>query len=227
MTPPLVAHVDTGGHLVGKLALGPGPRGASREDRELVSVVSMELGGPLRVVALVEQTRRLAMSDPLTGLLNRRAFVEHMNRGLAGFERYGNPLSIVMLDIDHFKQVNDTHGHDGGDAVLLAVADILRGFARKTDVVARWGGEEFVVGLSHTSVPAAAIPAERMRRAIMERPFELPGGVEVNVTASLGVATAVAGEGLYALVARADQAMYLAKQRGRNRCEWQETPGSP
>ena len=216
---PITAEVRGAAKVMGTIALGPNPRGASRDDRDLVSMVAAELGGPLRIVALVEQSRRLAMSDPLTGLLNRRAFTDLMTRSLASLERYGEPVSLLLLDVDHFKQVNDAHGHDAGDAVLITIADVLRRLARETDFVARWGGEEFVVGLAHTGIPASLTPAERVRRAIIEQPFALPGGGEISVTSSIGIASAMPGERLDTLVARADQAMYLAKARGRNRCE--------
>jgi two-component system cell cycle response regulator len=222
--PPVVAEVHGGGHVLGTVGLGPCERGASTEDRELVSIVATELGGPLRVVLLVEQMRRLAMSDPLTGLLNRRAFVETMERNLAAFERHGTPTAVVLLDVDHFKRVNDTQGHDAGDLVLTGIADLLRVGARRNDAVARWGGEELVLGLSYTGLPAAALVAERLRCTIMGHPFRLPAGGELSVTASLGVAGAVRGEPLAALIARADRAMYLAKAQGRNRSEISSGP---
>lgn len=218
-SPPVIAEVRGGVQVLGSFALGPSERGASRDDRELVSIVAAELGGPLRVVSLVEQMRRLAMSDPLTQLLNRRAFTEAMTRALASFDRHGTPTAVVMIDVDHFKQVNDNYGHDAGDVVLTGIAALLRGSARRNDVVARWGGEELVLGLSHTGLPGAGLAGERVRRAVMEARFRLPNGTELALTASVGVAAAVRGELLDALVARADRAMYLAKSRGRNRCE--------
>lgn len=217
-TPPVVAEVRAGERVVGGVALGPSPRGASSEDRQLVSIFAAELGGPLRIVALVEQAHHLAMSDPLTGLLNRRAGMDVLLRSVAAFERHGHPLAILLLDIDHFKRVNDTHGHEVGDTVLSGVADVLRAMARRTDFVVRWGGEEFVVVLGNTGLPAAAIPAERLRKAIMDHPFHLPGGDSLQITGSIGVAAALKGERVDALIARANQAMYLAKSRGRNRC---------
>jgi len=214
---PLVSEIQAGGKVVGAVALGPGARGASRDDRELMSIFTAELGGPLRIVALVEQTRHLAMTDPLTGLLNRRAFIELMSRSIGAFERYGHPISLMLLDVDHFKRVNDEHGHDGGDAVLVKIAELLRGVARRTDYVGRWGGEELVVGLAQTSIPVAAIPAERARRLIFDNPVRLPNGKDVRVSVSIGVATLLPGEPIDQFIARADHAMYLAKSRGRNR----------
>jgi diguanylate cyclase (GGDEF)-like protein len=217
-TPPLTAEVRVGGRSMGAVAMGPSPRGASNEDRQLVAIFSAELGGPLRIVSLVEQARHMAMSDPLTGLLNRRAGMDALLRGMASFDRHGHPLAIMLLDIDHFKRVNDTHGHEAGDAVLSGVAEVMRAMARRTDSVIRWGGEEFVVVLGNTGLPSAAIPAERLRKAIMDHMFRLPDGAQLQVTASIGLAAALKGERADALIARADQAMYLAKSRGRNRC---------
>ena len=199
--------------------MGPSDRGASREDHELLSIMAAELGGPLRIVALVEQARRLAMSDPLTGLLNRRAFLESMRRWVAHHERYAHPVSLLLLDVDHFKQVNDTYGHEAGDAVLRAIADVLPTVTRLSDVVARWGGEEFVIGLPQTSAVGARVAAERVRRAIAGISLAAPAGQTLTVTASVGVACLSARETLDALVSRSDAAMYLAKSAGRNRVE--------
>jgi two-component system cell cycle response regulator len=217
--PAVCEDVRSAGSVVGAFGLVPGARGASREDRELVVTVAAELSGPLHVVSLIEQTRLLAMTDPLTGLLNRRAFTDVLRRSLAELERHAQPISLLLLDVDHFKQVNDTHGHEGGDNVLLGVAGLLQRFARRTDFVGRWGGEEFVVGLAHTGHPAAKTPAERLRVSVVDHRFRLPQGAEIHVTASIGVVTAEPGEPVDQLIARADRAMYLAKSRGRNRCE--------
>jgi two-component system cell cycle response regulator len=227
--PALVARISLGAVPLGMLALGPNPRGASREDTKLVELLGVELAGPLRIVALVEDSRRLAMMDPLTGLMNRRAFLEAMGRELAHAERHAAPLSLLLLDIDHFKRINDTRGHDGGDAVLRGLAEALRRIARKSDVLARWGGEEFVIGLPHTGEGGARIAAERVRRSIAGSSFAAAEGDAIKATASIGIAVAGAGEKLDALIARADQAMYAAKARGRNRVETGpvETPTNP
>ena len=222
-TPPVVADIRGGGSVMGRIALGPGERGASREDRDLVAIVAAELGGPLRVVSLVEHAKQLAMSDPLTGLLNRRAFLDSMTRWVEHFERYHDALSLLLLDVDHFKRVNDTHGHKTGDAVLRAIAAALPTATRRTDIVARWGGEEFVVGLPSTGAAGARIAGERVRRAISMLSIEGTEGQTISVTASVGVACATRGESFDTLVSRADQAMYLAKARGRNRVEMDAT----
>ncbi len=216
---PLRRTVSHDGVTLGRIALAPGSRGASREDAALVELIGRELRGALRIVTLVEESRRLAMTDPLTGLMNRRAFVETMGRELARLERHATPLSLLLLDIDHFKRINDSVGHEGGDAVLRGLSELLRRMARKSDVLARWGGEEIILGLTQTAEPAARMAAERIRKALASSSFATPAGSFVAATASIGVATAQRGETLEALVARADEAMYAAKSKGRNRIE--------
>jgi two-component system, cell cycle response regulator len=215
----ITAAIVSGGAVVGKIAMGPNDRGASRDDQELLSIISAELAGPLRIVALVEQARRLAMSDPLTGLLNRRAFLDSMRGWVAHHERYEQPVSLLLLDVDHFKRVNDTYGHEAGDTVLRAIAGILPTVTRQSDVIARWGGEEFVIGLPQTGTIGARVAAERIRRAIAGLALTAPSGEKLSVTASVGVACLSVGESLDGLVSRSDEAMYAAKARGRNRIE--------
>jgi two-component system cell cycle response regulator len=217
--PPLVHPVKFGNLVLGSIALGPNPRGASSEDRKFVELLAAELGGPLRMAALISEARRLAATDSLTGLMNRRAFMDAMDRERSRAVRHTLPLSLLMLDVDHFKRVNDTHGHDGGDAVLRGIADVLRKIARNSDFVSRWGGEEFIVALPQTAEVGGRIAAERVRRAIAETPFVLPSGALLNATASVGLASATAQINLDELVARADRALYSAKARGRNRVE--------
>jgi diguanylate cyclase (GGDEF)-like protein len=200
------------------LAIAPSRRGASLDDRRLLAIVASELGGPMRMVSLVADARRLAATDALTGLMNRRAFLE----AIAGDRKSPKvfPWALLLLDIDHFKNVNDTWGHDAGDAVLQGVARVLAKIARKTDYVARWGGEEFVVALVQTADAGARIAAERVRRAIAEARFALPSGNMITSTASIGLASATAPDwNLDDLISRADKAMYNAKHRGRNRVE--------
>jgi two-component system, cell cycle response regulator len=217
--PPLVHAIKFGNLALASIALGPNPRGASSEDRKFVELLAAELGGPLRMAALISEARRLAATDSLTGLMNRRAFMDAMDRERSRAVRHTLPLSLLMLDVDHFKKVNDTHGHDGGDAVLRGIADVLRKIARNSDFVSRWGGEEFIVALTQTAEGGGRIAAERVRRAIAETPFLLPNGEVLHATASIGLASATAQINLDELVARADRALYSAKGRGRNRVE--------
>lgn len=219
-TPPIVLPVRFGAVQIGQLALAPARRGASHDDRRLMAMMANELGGPLRMAALVAEARRLASTDTLTGLLNRRAFVERIDKARALSDKQLFPISVLLLDVDHFKKVNDTLGHDAGDAVLQGVARTLSAIARKSDFVARWGGEEFVLALTATAEAGARVAAERVRRAIADARYVLPSGAEHKATASVGLASADSMEWqLDDLLGRADKAMYSAKHRGRNRVE--------
>jgi two-component system, cell cycle response regulator len=214
---PSTFRIVYGDVTLGQFALSPEKRGLSRDERSLLALVEQELGGPLRMAALVLEARRLASTDSLTGLYNRRAFAELFEQARI---KIGIPTSLLILDIDHFKKVNDTRGHDVGDVVLRRVSEILRSMGRKRDIVGRWGGEEFVVGLPGSPTSGARIVAERLRRAIAEKPIETTHGEPIPVTASIGVATMThAAERLDELVQRADKALYSAKERGRNRVE--------
>jgi two-component system cell cycle response regulator len=218
--PPILLPVRFGSSAMGQLALAPSRRGASHDDRRLLALLASELGGPLRMAALVAEAQRLASTDTLTGLYNRRAFVERLDNARAMSEKDLVPISFLLLDIDHFKKVNDTFGHEAGDAVLQGVARVLLSMARKSDFVARWGGEEFVIALTQTAEAGARVAAERVRRAVAETRFPLPSGHSHKASASIGLVSADGpGWNLGDLLSRADKAMYNAKNRGRNRVE--------
>ena len=159
------------------------------------------------------------MIDQLTGLYNRRYMTsqlqQYMHRAVMG----GKPLSVMMLDIDHFKPVNDTHGHRAGDEVLQALADRLRLNIRPMDVACRPGGEEFLVILPETPDELACAAAERVRKAIAEDPFNVLGATRrISVTVSAGVSSLLGRDDTMAeLLNRADTALYQAKSAGRNR----------
>ena len=219
-TPPILLPVRFGSVTMGQVALAPSRRGASHDDRRLIAMMANELGGPLRMAALVAEARRLASTDTLTGLLNRRAFIERIEKARAASDKQLFPISVLLLDVDYFKKVNDTLGHDAGDAVLQGVAKVVAGIARKSDFVARWGGEEFVVALTATAEAGARVAAERVRRAIADAKYVLPSGKEHRATASVGLASAENAKwDVHELIGRADKAMYSAKHRGRNRVE--------
>jgi diguanylate cyclase (GGDEF)-like protein len=157
-----------------------------------------------------------ARTDLLTQLPNRRATSEALERLVADHRRYGAPLGILLLDVDHFKRINDRFGHGGGDLVLQGIASRIAGCLRTNDLVGRWGGEEFVLLLPHTDEPGIAAAAERIRRALASAPFSLaPESVTVSV--SLGGTTAREGDTSDTLLARADAALYAAKSTGRDR----------
>jgi diguanylate cyclase (GGDEF)-like protein/PAS domain S-box-containing protein len=157
------------------------------------------------------ELRNLAVTDTLTGVWNRRHGTELLAADLSA-RRPGQALSLLMLDIDHFKTINDTFGHQAGDHVLIEIASRLRRSLRGSDMVARWGGEEFVVLLRDCALPDALRLAEDIRAAIAELPFGAMG----SLTVSVGVAEARAGEDLPTWLERADQALYRAKRSGRN-----------
>ncbi len=163
------------------------------------------------------RVRATAERDALTGLYNRRAFDRRLANEEIRFERYRHPLALLILDIDHFKAVNDTHGHEAGDQVLRSVADILANAVRDVDIVARFGGEEFVALLPETSLPAAVDVAERLRAAVEDTVVAWRGS-SIPVRASIGVsACPECVSGTDELMRSADAALYLAKTEGRNR----------
>lgn len=178
---------------------------APRVER-LLNIVASQAEVALELAALVERLEGLARNDPLTGLANRRTLESTLPAELDRAARSGRPLSLVMLDLDHFKAWHDDHGHPAGDALLVAAARAWQRELRPSDLLVRYGGEEFLAVLPDCSHDDALVVAERLRAA-------LPAGA----TASAGVATARAGEGAGDLVGRADAALYRAKQAGRNR----------
>ncbi len=157
----------------------------------------------------------LAQRDPLTGLYNRRAFLDLSRAAWAQSQRNARPLSVLMLDIDHFKKINDQYGHDGGDKLLLSVSHLLTTTCRTSDLLARWGGEEFVLLLPETDIEHARLFAERIRHLIEETEHAAPQDT-IRCTASIGVADYATDTDLGALIARADARLYEAKAGGRN-----------
>jgi len=158
------------------------------------------------------ELERLATTDPLTGLFNRRTFLERGAQCQLNAQRYEAPYSVIIVDIDDFKSINDRFGHDKGDQVLKTVVQRLRVGLREADTLARWGGEEFIVLSTQSTCEGASQLAERMRQTLVESPIESIG----QVTASFGVAGYVAGDTLDTLVKRADAGLYAAKHAGRN-----------
>jgi len=176
-------------------------------------------------VILHEEAQRLSITDGLTGVWNRRFFQMQFRTVLAQAMRFDRPFSILMLDLDHFKQVNDSLGHQRGDATLIEFAQRVGDALREVDTFARYGGEEFICMLSETDFAGATITAEKILEHIRAEPFRGVGEEPIDLTASIGVASyPLHGDSYQTLVAVADQALYRAKQEGRNRvC----TPGGP
>ncbi len=170
---------------------------------------------------VLKPLRRMANTDVLTGLLNRRSFTERGQEALARAKRFDEPLSVIIVDIDHFKSVNDTFGHAMGDKVLSAAADVFRRCAREVDIVGRYGGEEFALALPKTDAKGCLIVAERIRTAVQQMTIGNEKGGEVRITISLGTVSVTPGRdaspSFETLLQRADKALYAAKADGRNR----------
>ncbi|MBC7542204.1 MAG: diguanylate cyclase [Candidatus Sericytochromatia bacterium] len=186
--------------------------------------------GTLCLFEDVTALHRRANTDGLTGLWNRRYLDEKLTQELARFQRYGadHPVGLILLDIDHFKKVNDSHGHLIGDLVLRQVAELLQQMVRTTDLAVRYGGEEMCVLLTHTDLAGSMILAERLRQGITELTPQDATGQPFQVSASFGVAVSLRGDMIEAMIGRADQAMYQSKAGGRNRVTGQTLlPGAP
>jgi two-component system, cell cycle response regulator len=168
---------------------------------------------------LLRQLEELSLTDPLTGALNRRAFDNALRREVSRARRYGLVLSLVLVDLDHFKRINDTFGHPAGDEILKAFVKRLEQGLRESDALHRYGGEEFAILLPHTGEQGARELGERLLASIAREPF-LVARRDLRLTASAGLAW-LSGPALdhLSLVEMADRALYLAKQRGRNRLE--------
>ena len=189
----------------------------SEQDRRLLGWAALEVSAAFSRAYALEEAERDANLDALTGLPNRRYFDELLAIMRPG-RRTTDSLAILMVDIDHFKAVNDRHGHGGGDGVLRAVAGAISLTIRAEDTPARYGGEEFAVILRRASAKQAEEVAERLRIAVSALPAERLG-VSDHVTVSVGVAVADPGEDIEAVIERADHALYVAKRSGRDRVE--------
>ena len=169
-------------------------------------------------IRLLEELHLRATTDLLTGLSNRRHLVEMMEAEIERCERYDHPMSLLLLDADDFKSINDNFGHGTGDLVLQAIADKMQGHARKLDMAARWGGEEFCILLPETSIANARTVAERLLEDLHTINRSIPELGDLVVSASIGVAVYRRGnDNVDQLVSRADEAMYAAKNSGKNK----------
>lgn len=187
-------------------------------ETRFVSALADQVALSIHNAQLYRQLEELSTHDELTKLPNRRYFSERLARDMADARRYGHPLSLLMIDVDHFKKLNDRCGHLVGDEALISVANTLRGAVREVDTVARWGGEEFTVILSHAGEREAVEVAEKLRKAIasLEASWSI-GQPFGHVSVSIGAAELQEGEDAASLIQRADRAVYSAKREGRNR----------
>ncbi|KRP60581.1 GGDEF domain-containing protein [Pseudomonas trivialis] len=203
------------GEALGELVLRRHQRLTEEELGQLESLLSTLLY-PMRNALLYRAATRSALRDPLTQTGNRIAMDQTLQREIGMARRHQHPLSLLMLDIDHFKHINDTHGHSAGDKVLRAVAASIKGQLRNVDMVFRYGGEEFLILLSNTRREAAAMVGERLRQAAQAEDYRADG-TRIDLTVSLGCSTLLAAESAESLLRRADNALYVAKREGRNR----------
>ncbi|WP_415883917.1 diguanylate cyclase [Neptuniibacter sp. QD72_48] len=165
-----------------------------------------------RILEATDEISKLAVTDQLTGLHNRRKLDDAMLLEIERVKRYQKPLSIIMCDLDHFKMINDTYGHKTGDDVIVATAHLIKKGVRASDIVGRWGGEEFLIICPHSDQQGATVLAEKIRLDI----GEYEGEPNLVITASFGVAEYISGEDSQAFLCRADKALYVAKSEGRN-----------
>lgn len=163
--------------------------------------------------------RKMATTDPLTRLFNRRHLTHLARKELAKYERSGHPVSFIVLDIDHFKTINDRYGHEAGDSVLTEVAQVIGQQLRTQDLIGRWGGEEFLVVLPNTSIDAARISAERVREGLLAHQWQVPSGEPITLTISAGISEFRQDDDLNSAINRADRALFTSKESGRNRVE--------
>jgi diguanylate cyclase (GGDEF)-like protein len=187
-------------------------------DTDLVASTAEQISLALERYRFLAVVQRQASTDDLTGLNNHRFLVDSLDQQVALAERLGAPLALLMLDLDHFKVLNDTHGHHAGDLALSTFARTLVSNIRRADLAARYGGEEFVVVMPNTSAAEAFLVAEKIRVAVSASDISLPGGAAVHLTVSIGVAAYPENaESAPELFSRADEALYRAKRTGRQR----------
>jgi diguanylate cyclase (GGDEF)-like protein len=218
---PMSAHGDTVGmlHLIGhRLTTDTHVRNLTQAKRSLGVAVAEQTALALTNIELREKLRLQALRDPLTGLLNRRFVEEWIDREAARADRTGQPFGVIMIDIDHFKTINDVHGHDAGDQMLRAVADAVRGALRAGDMPCRYGGEEFLVLMTDVDPDTLRARAEAIREQVAAVRLDHGGTPMPGITLSAGIALYPHhGATANAVVHAADAALYGAKNAGRNR----------
>ena len=220
----IVMALDEGPSVGRRIVLNPPRGGFSAADREVARALVAQSRIALENAHLHSVVRRQAVTDELTDLANRRRFMEVLQHEVARAARFDTSLALVLFDLDHFKRINDRYGHQVGDEVLRATAEVIRGRVRETDLPARIGGEEFAVILTGTDLAGAVALAEHLRHDLSEYVRVL--GADWTVTASFGVAVPGEGESAEVLIGAADRALYRAKAEGRNVVRAAETETS-
>lgn len=206
------------GRVIGVLNAETGTRAAYSEDHvRPLTVVAQQAAVVIRAAQLNEEMRQLAVTDPLTGLYNRRHFVERLNHEVRRAQRYGECVALMLVDCDHLKAINDRHGHLSGDRALQALADVMKITLRETDVLARLGGDEFAAILVGADEERAAEVSKRLQRTVTSLRLISEDGGDIHMTVSAGIAIyPEAGTDVKTLMREADSAMYRAKDAGRN-----------
>ena len=210
--------IENEGKIIGTLALFHREAG-KYVNSEILKTIVAELKMVLKIKWLYSETKMLSVIDPLTELYNRRYFQQVLEKEFVRSNRYTSPLSVAMIDIDNFKSLNDTYGHQFGDEVLQVISSLFQDSLRKTDYVARYGGEELIAVLPETTISQAIIPLERLRSKIAENPF-MYDFKRIKVTVSIGIAqNSFKYQTTDNFVNQADKALYEAKEKGKNRIE--------
>ena len=207
------------GEILGCLSLNSDqPNAFDAQDLQFLSVIGYQMAATLKHFQRLSSIKNIAIYDTLTGLYNRRYFEERLGVEAQKSFFSNTPLSLVMVDIDHFKKVNDTFGHTEGDQVLCMISSLLKASVRKKDTVSRYGGEEFILILPEAGLDESFVIAERIRRLVEKSPFEV-GKTQVNLTLSMGISNFPShrAKSKEELVKMADQALYDAKRGGRNK----------
>ncbi len=214
---PLVIGMHGRNHmLVGVLEIGQKDTGFTQHDADLATMMAEMVAAAISTSCLIDQMSHLAETDGLTQLYNHRHFQQELDRAIISSKRYGNPLSLAIIDIDHFKRFNDSHGHQAGDHVIKEVARYIRMAVREQiDIAARYGGEEFTVIMPNTDLDGARVASERIRQSIAAATVRL-GKESYKVTVSVGVAQYSPEQSKSAFIDMADMALYKAKRQGRN-----------
>jgi len=206
------------GELIGLVTLVSVDNPIDEGTQGNIRLAVREFSAVLRTHVYYEETRRLSISDGLTGLFNHRHFVTQVEAEFGRFLRYGSVFSLVMMDLDGFKQINDFHGHQAGDTLLRGVSKVMQRCVRNVDLLARYGGDEFVCLLPETGEDGANVVGERIRGAIAGFAAQTVGGLALKVTASVGVCTVSPQCSQFSdVIGAADRALYLSKEAGRNR----------